>query len=272
MGADFSHVGLREASFKNADIGGANFFAADLTKADLTMDLENRELGALRGDAFQLPLLECAKLSGADLTGLPLLLFVKGFSANPNSEISYDISTPRMMQVQLDSSTKLDKFSVIIVLRFRDAYIKKYSTTSEVQPLIKHRIDREWDNPLAENSYANVELGRRNAKYAENPAELASTDATMVWSVDPGELNNLTRDAFTLRGYADQPVLNKLELYSRFAEAVKKQKIPDARQAKQAAAQSDKAAQLWSSIGTLPCGSEHGWSTDLLVGTTYAPM
>ena len=101
--ADFWRMNLRKASFKDANIGGTNFFGADLTGAYLSV-VSLRQGFADKGYAKSIPLLECTKLSGADLSGQPLLLFIKDFNTTREGGLSYQIMLPRMISVQLDAS------------------------------------------------------------------------------------------------------------------------------------------------------------------------
>jgi uncharacterized protein YjbI with pentapeptide repeats len=92
-GAKFTRVSLRGASFQNADLGGTNFFGADLTKADLhwyfmPFGLFNKGL------YYEVPLLECAKLGGADLSGRPLMVFVKDFNTHSFDSPTYQVLMP----------------------------------------------------------------------------------------------------------------------------------------------------------------------------------
>jgi hypothetical protein len=75
----------------------------------------------------------------------------------------------------------------------------------------------------------------------------------MNWSFDSEDLNRLGRDAFMLRGHIDQIPLQKIELYSRFVEAIKRLKAPDTPQGKAATATSNKAAEQWKSMEALSC-------------------
>lgn len=70
--ANFSAVNLSESSFRDADIGGALFFGADLTKSDLSQtsraDTPAETSQLVRNNAF-FPVLVCSKLQGANLSG-----------------------------------------------------------------------------------------------------------------------------------------------------------------------------------------------------------
>lgn len=205
-GADFAHVSLRRASFKNADLGGTNFFHADLTKANLRAD------GPLQGFASQgldreLPLLECAKLGGADLSGQPLVIFVKEFSNMAGS-----IEMPRMSSVQFDASTKLDYFRTLIAIAISDAYLKRQSAAREVKYLTANR-DALWENPLAEGSWLRPDFRRIHVNSTKDAAEWTHTIAMMDWLVGPDDLKRLGKDAFMLRGFVEQPALEALPLY-----------------------------------------------------------
>jgi hypothetical protein len=109
--ADFSHVSLRKTSLIDADLGGTNVFAADLSGADLRV-LGPPKPMASHGDYHVFPLLECAVLAGADLSGLPPAVFRKPFTTF-HVKHACSITVPKMMSIKVDAATKLDKFSIL---------------------------------------------------------------------------------------------------------------------------------------------------------------
>jgi len=267
-GADFSHVSLRGASFKDADIGGANFFGADLSNADLRID-QLWPGFASKGFANQLPLLECAKLGGADLSGQPLVLFKKAFDTSVDGELSYSISLPRMISVELDTSTKLDNFRIVTAISINDQYLKKHRAAPEVKLLTTDR-EGDWGNPLAEGWWGEPDFRRIRVSDAD-----ADTIAMKDWPFRANELKHLGKDAFMLRGFVDQPVLKRLPLYSQFVDVVGALNVPKNSAAKAAQARSDKAATAWATMKPLPCNQNPRARTLLFnLGThsiTYVP-
>ena len=206
-----------------------------------------------RGLDYQLPLLECAKLSGADLSGLALVLFVKGYDTTSSSGITYSIKSPRMLSVQLDDSTRLDAFSVITSVSITDDYLKKHAAAPEVRPLTTTRTDAGWENPLAGGQWGAPEFRRLHGTFAADASKYTHTMALADWQFDADELKLLGNDAFMLRGYIDQPTLKALPLYSKFVDAVTALKAPESHSAKSAKAWSDRAAGAWTKMERLSC-------------------
>jgi Pentapeptide repeats (8 copies) len=272
--ANFAHASLRGASFRYADIAGTNFFGADLTKADLRAELYRPGI-ASKGFAYQLPLLECAKLGGADLSGQPLVFFVKTFDTTSSSELTYSITVPRMISVLLDTSTKLDKFTIRIATEISDDYIKKHATAPVIQPLTTDRNGAGWESPLTGDSWASADYLRRHGTFAEDASKYTHTIAMVDWDFGADDLENLGKDAFMLRGYIDQPALKTLPLYSRFVDTVKALSVPNNSAAKAARAWSDKAAKTWNEMKPLSCSDSPQTRTLLFDlgshASTYAP-
>jgi uncharacterized protein YjbI with pentapeptide repeats len=273
MGADFAHVSLRGASFKNADLGGTNFFGADLTNANLRVDQLPRDF-ASKGFWSQMPLLECAELGGADLSGQPLVLFVKDFDTTTVGQLSYSITLPQMISAQLDTSTKLDNFRILTAISISDDYLNQHTTAPEVQALTTDR-NRSWEDPLAKGWGSEPNFRRMQGTFAEDPVKYTHTIAMMAWAVGAEDLERLDKEAFMLRGFIDQPALKALPLYSRFVDTVGALSVPKNDAAKAAQAWSDKAAKILATMKPLPC-SEHPQGHELLfdLGThasTYAP-
>jgi len=250
-GADFSHVSLRGASLRNADIGGASFFGADLSKADLRLDQLKRGFASkvLRS---QLPLLECAKLGGADLSGQPLVLFEKDFDTTSSSGLTYSILLPQMISVAVDGSTRLDSFRILIAIGVTDDYLKQHPAAPEIKVLTTER-ESGWDNPLVAGSWFSPGFRRIQGHFAQDAAKYATTTAMLDWEVEADELGRLGKDAFMLRGFVDQPALKALPLYARFVEAVNALSVPRGPVAKAAQGRSDKAAKTWAATKPPSC-------------------
>lgn len=155
--ADFSHVSLRKSSFVDADLGGTNFFAADLSGADLRVLRPSHPLASY-GLYYWFPDLECAVLTGADLSGLPLAVFEREYNTFFGKH-AYDIIVPKMMSIKVDAATKLDKFSILDVTLITDAYLKNNPHDPALEPLIKYRHNA-WADPLLDDRGRNVDLIR----------------------------------------------------------------------------------------------------------------
>jgi hypothetical protein len=232
--ADFSHLSLRGASFKEADIGGANFFDADLSMADMSSRRARQGL-ASKDAGHQLPLLECAKLAGTNLSGLPLLVYGDAFDDYGKYQL---FLMPRMMQTQIDATTKLDRFSIIIASSVTDKYLKQHSSAPQFKSLSGDRDRAGWPNPLFKDDWFEPEYQRVRGTFAVDAERYARTIATKDLSLTVGDIDRLGQDAFWLRGHVDQPTLKALKLYSQFTEKIKGLKVPDTPEGKAASAYS----------------------------------
>jgi uncharacterized protein YjbI with pentapeptide repeats len=231
--ANFSHLTLRDSSFVNADLGGADFFGADLTRADLRFEQQLSSYFENKRLMSGLPLLECAKLGGADLSGQALVLFEKDFSPVFGG-LSYDIRLPLMTSVQMDSSTKLDNFTIITRTGFSDDYLKQHPAAFEAT----------WDEPITIGYSSSAEFRR------------IQTDmfAIIDWHFNSSDLKYLGKDAYILQGFVDQPALKALSLYSQFANAVGALSAPNDSEAKVAQQWSNKATRAWAAMKPSSCG------------------
>lgn len=119
-GANFSKVDLQGASFQDADLSGAFFVGANLTGADLSQNSEKAYGSYLDMQVGALPLLACAKLQGANLSGRLLALLTQTFSDSRSSEA---ISVSHLRSAEIDTSTKMENFRVVAVTFLDDAYL-----------------------------------------------------------------------------------------------------------------------------------------------------
>jgi uncharacterized protein YjbI with pentapeptide repeats len=254
-GADFTGVSLRGASFKDADLGGTNFFRADLSKADLRLRRSFlRPSGHFVRNFFsEVPLLECANLGGANLSGQPLIIFNKYFDTSSASNPSYTIGMPRMVSVQLDSSTKLNSFRILTEIQITDDYLKQHPAAPEVRLITAKRGDL-WDSPLFK------EPAVWNFWRLSN----ATNAVTDLPGVDDDTIKDLGGEASLLQGFVDQPKLRALPLYSRFVDAINALNATENNAARVAQVLTDRLAVNWATVKRLPC-TERVPAVDLLM-------
>lgn len=135
--ADFSGANLAGASFAGADVSGAVFFDAILEGANLAGLRLTRALGS--GDfSTGLPLFECAELTGADLTGLPVAAIVLkpviAYGAN-NLPIATDQLTVEVffssMREALLQSARSDSITVVVSAQLNEPATSAYLLLDE---------------------------------------------------------------------------------------------------------------------------------------------
>jgi len=215
-GADFSRLNLRDTSFVGAELGGTNFFAADLSNANLrnnTIDWE----GGYR-NAF--PLFECAILRGADLSGTPLMLYVRDFSTTWAGEQALQLIVPAMLSTQIDGSTKLDNFYVIAITAVSDAYLSKYPAHPQFASLRNERDDVVED-PIIEDQSIRAEYRRFKAAFAVNESEYTTTTFVQRSMITKKNVSGIREQTKTeLRGGLDQPPLTGVPLLSEFTAKI----------------------------------------------------
>lgn len=214
--ADFSRLNLRDTSFVGAQLGGTNFFAADLSNANL----RNNTSGWHGGYSNAFPLFECAILRGADLSGTPLMLYVRDFNTTWEGEQALELIVPAMLSTQIDGSTKLEGFSVIAITTVSDAYLSKYPTRSQFASLRNERDDLVED-PVIEGQSITAEYRRFKADFAVNESEYTTTtlvQRTMITNKNVARIREQTKAE--LRGGLDQPSLTSVPLLSEFTAKI----------------------------------------------------
>lgn len=122
--ADFSHMQLRGATFRDADLGNTYFFAAHLENGDFsTVDKNSvvRWNQMIAGLYRSLPLLDCAHLEGANLTRLPLLSI---WNTGAGS-IQY-IMQANLQSAIVDARTRVEELGIIQEDTANDAILARY--------------------------------------------------------------------------------------------------------------------------------------------------
>jgi hypothetical protein len=208
---DFSHLSLKQATFRNANLTRSIFFAADLTGADLSEDFVVLDFyGVRRG----FPYLECANLRGADLSGLALAEVYRYFSTIYSGDQSQRVLAPRLLSVQIDNSTKMKTFDIVILTEVSDEFLKKYPTHPEVARLSQRSEMR--DDPFFGGFSYEIHLWRS----LDDDPSLAATNYTITSKVDDGAINRLLPGSKLLRGFLDQPPLAPLQIVAKFNAAL----------------------------------------------------
>jgi hypothetical protein len=128
--ANFTGAYLAGASFQNADIRGAIFFHSDLTSAHLTYSPRPPHRIEIVGARESVPVLECSDLRGADLSGQPLLAYLRVGLRKPVGEVY----GPVMTNSVIDNTTKLARLGVITFTVVSNAEIKADNLDLEYLP------------------------------------------------------------------------------------------------------------------------------------------
>ena len=210
--ANFSHLSLKQAIFRDANLTRSIFFAADLTGADLSsssIDLDSNR----RRQGF--PFLECANLRGANLSGQPLAEVDREFSTIYSTGESQSIVAPKLLSVQIDNTTKMNSFTIIISTEISDAFLKENPTNPEVMLLSQRSSDRN-DPFLNGVSYGPVQLWRSPSNFPS----LAETTYLIAPEIDDDTILRLLPASELLRGYLDQPPLAALPIVAKFNAAL----------------------------------------------------
>ena len=213
--ANFSRVDLRNASFKQANLSGTVFFAADLSNADLTTE-ETESIDWNPG----FPLFECANLKGADLSGIPLLVYKEEFSTYYFGERGGSVSVPRMLASQIDNSTKLRSFGIIIVTSVSDAYLLKHPRDATFALFHRDR-DNFSENPILEDVWSSGAFRRFTAAFAADEAVYSRTMIIQQHEINSANISRIRPTVKAhLRGFLDQTPLTSIQLLSDFTKAL----------------------------------------------------
>jgi hypothetical protein len=180
---------------------------------------------------------------------------VKEFSTDVDDQIDYSIILPRMISAEINTSTKLDQFRILIAIAVTDHYLMQHTAVPELEHLTTNR-NGGLANPLAKARWHKPVFRRIHGTFAEDAAKYTNTTAMMDWNFRKEHLEELDKDAFVLGGFVDQPTLKALPLYAQFVDRVATLSVPEGDAAKTAQARSDKAAKQWATVEPLPCSAE----------------
>jgi uncharacterized protein YjbI with pentapeptide repeats len=212
--ANFSRLRLRNSSFKDSNLSDAVFFAADLSNADLSQARFGFE--STRG----FPLFDCANLKGANLSGLPMLVYKEVFDTTHLGEHVTQVIAPRFLSALIDNSTKLDNFRIVVLTDVTDAYLLKHPRNGASVKLLGDREDTT-ENPLFDNEWVSPAYRRFKAPYTADEAAHSWTRMIQHFEIDMSNVSNIRSQAESvLRGYLDQPSLASLPLLSAFKNVV----------------------------------------------------
>jgi hypothetical protein len=231
-GALFAHARLRGASFHDADLDGANFYAADLAGADLRAP--QKIWFPDHGVAPQPPMVECANLAGADLTGFPLLYVLE---LHGTSKAGIEVSAPRVAYTHIDATTRLNAVGVVLLAGISDEFVAKYPDDPATRRAVSTRSP-DVQNTLT-GSFGAAGFRRRVLDVGDAPETY--TLSVSGASLGAGDMAQLGAGAFVLRGFVDQPDLQALPVYARLVQQVNAIAVPGGEAGRRAAAMRDAA-------------------------------
>lgn len=214
--ANFSHAHLKNSSFKNADLSGTLFFSADLTNADLS---ENTNTSRdYKKAPMDFPLLECANLKGANLTGTPLMVYFRQYHKSILSRFAWVFSS-RLDMVQIDSNTKLDAFVIVTRTQVSDEYASKNPKSSVVTPTAK--LDDVIRDPMIVEQSLSAQYRRVFDTVEENESKVLSTVYIQSSTIRPDNFPLIDPEkAIFFAGRFSKTPLIKLPLVSSFDRAI----------------------------------------------------
>jgi hypothetical protein len=211
-GANFSSVSLRRASFFNADIGGTIFFGSDLTEANLTspssLNLVSHE------PAQVVPILECANLEGADLTGQRLLVVDHEYSTVGSAE--FRIFATRLTNAKVNSYTKMADIGIVAAEGVTDFYVMSHIGSREVEFLTKSRT-QFLEIPFLDGAFSFPVYRRMHAEeYAVDADKWTRTRYYANSRVTDRSVDRLTPEAKVMRGFISEPALSLIPIVAKF--------------------------------------------------------
>ena len=216
-GADLSNVNLSKSSFQNADIAGTNFYRANLTNANLSFTRVYEKTRGFRGLRNSFPLLECAKLQGANLNGTVLLVIVKSYATHVSGEKALEFLAPRLQSAEIDGLTKLSKFGVIVISSVSDSYLAKHPKDPDIVRLFDRQ--RFGGDGLFGGGWSNAPISRQHGTFSTDAAVYTDTSFTQRMDVEESRLKNYGSDETAiLRTYGSPPALKPLSIMAKIAD------------------------------------------------------
>lgn len=221
--ANFTRVSLKKSYFYNADLSSTVFFSADLSDAFLYNNTglfkDNNKVGV------DFPILECANLQGADLSGTPLLVFTRNYGTKTKwtREKEFTVASPRLKLVKIDKNTKLDNFNIATHTTISNEYASKHPRDDILLPLQKFAMPSAIDPFLLDQwgalQYVNPQFP--NFMYREYEVKPSSTMYVQYTDIDSLAIENVRSEtAEYLRGYLSQTALADIPLVKAFSTAI----------------------------------------------------
>jgi uncharacterized protein YjbI with pentapeptide repeats len=222
-GADFSRANLQGSTFRNADLNGTMFFSSDLSNADLSWDnypVSDAQLNAARERSFtSFPFLECANLSGANLTNLPLALLwrpVNGRTTNLTTGVGESISVPRMAFTIFDKRTRIGGLGVVLQFHIYNHEYLELSATGRRSFDAGFWIDNAswpvgWDFRMQSNINLSEVEGSESAAGSSKETSFRKTRVLKI--TDPKGIEEWARPLF--RAALDRTTWKSLPLVAR---------------------------------------------------------
>jgi len=217
--ASFSNSHLEKASFTNAQLDGTLFFHAYLAGSHMDYHGTWSSIDARRSGTHY-PLLECADLRGADLSGVTLLSFSRTFNQLPVP--TETVRVPALVLAQIDASTKMDSFRAFVETNVTDSYSSKQPGGSARKRLELNSFPSGIENPLLDPEVDKADVWR-----TEPTDEERSFNREPTTSFDQSTYlvaNNLDSIAPSLhpglQGFLNQPSLLRLPLIQKFENAI----------------------------------------------------
>jgi uncharacterized protein YjbI with pentapeptide repeats len=215
--ADFSRMKLARTSFRGADIGGAVFFGADLTGANLSNP--NEFTVAYSDTSYAFPIFECAKLYGADLAGMVLAVMRREFKTTWQHEHAIGVVGSSFRMAQVDNTTKMPSFSILVFTSVSDAYLDKYPN-DRFGALFRDSLP---ENAVLKDNRSSARFSRSLGHFAKDAAVYETTYSQSA-DIEISELPRMRKWARPLlKWHLDQSNWKAITLLSEIAALLEKE-------------------------------------------------